>query len=312
MLTPPPDLPAADLAALLSPAWGLTPAPLDYRPVGFGSHHWATGDGRWFVTADELDRAAVPPAEAFDQLTAALSSAVDLRAAGLEFVAAPISTLDGAPVTRHGRFAVAVYPFLDGESFAWDKFSGDAHRRGTLDMLTAVHTAPAAARRHARRDDFAIPHRAVLQAPPVPPDLGPFARPAAELLAAHAGPIRRALARYDALAAEADMTRAVLTHGEPHPGNTMRTAAGWVLIDWDTALVAPPERDLWSLDPSLHAGYTEATGVTPDPAMLELYRIRWDITDAAVDAARFRRPHAGTEDDAESWEILRTVLANLA
>ena len=23
----------------------------------------------------------------------------------------------------------------------------------------------------------------------------------------------------------------------------------WLLIDWDTALVAPPERDLWDLDP---------------------------------------------------------------
>ena len=32
--------------------------------------------------------------------------------------------------------------------------------------------------------------------------------------------------------------RMVLTHGEPHPGNTMRTVDGWRLIDWDTALVA--------------------------------------------------------------------------
>ncbi|WP_432843998.1 phosphotransferase family protein [Dactylosporangium sp. CA-092794] len=42
----------------------------------------------------------------------------------------------------------------------------------------------------------------------------------------------------------ADPPGLVLTHGEPHPGNTMRTGGGWLLIDWDTALLAAPERDL--------------------------------------------------------------------
>ena len=67
-------------------------------------------------------------------------------------------------------------------------------------------------------------------------------------------------------AARAQPSGAVLTHGEPHPGNTMLTADGWVLIDWDTALAAPPERDLWSLDPgdgSVLDAYARLTGVTP-------------------------------------------------
>jgi len=61
----------------------------------------------------------------------------------------------------------------------------------------------------------------------------------------------RLLDRYDVLAnaARRRPERAVLTHGEPHPGNTMLTAGGWRLIDWDTVLIAPPERDLWDLDP---------------------------------------------------------------
>ena len=57
---------------------------------------------------------------------------------------------------------------------------------------------------------------------------------------------------YDALVAgDGRRTDAevVLTHGEPHPGNTMRTEDGWRLIDWDTARIAPPERDLWSINP---------------------------------------------------------------
>ena len=82
--------------------------------------------------------------------------------------------------------------------------------------------------------------------------MGPYAHPVARLIQGHAGahlaapgPLRRVSWR----PARAQPARTVLTHGEPHPGNTMLTASGWVLIDWDTALAAPPERDLWSLDP---------------------------------------------------------------
>jgi spectinomycin phosphotransferase/16S rRNA (guanine(1405)-N(7))-methyltransferase len=190
-----------------------------------------------------------------------------------------------------------------------------------LALVIAVHTAPAAARRRARTDDFTIPHRDELEAAldrgAEVAECGPYARPAAALVAGHAPVIRRRLARYDELAAQgcARPDRMVLTHGEPHPGNTMLTAAGWRLIDWDTVLVAPPERDLWLLDPgdgSTLAAYTAATGVSALPAMLELYRLRWDLADVAVEVSRFRRRHAGTEDDDRAWEILRSWIEKAA
>ena len=34
--------------------------------------------------------------------------------------------------------------------------------------------------------------------------------------------------------------RMVLTHGEPHPANTLKTSEGWMLVDWDTTLTAAP------------------------------------------------------------------------
>jgi spectinomycin phosphotransferase/16S rRNA (guanine(1405)-N(7))-methyltransferase len=94
----------------------------------------------------------------------------------------------------------------------------------------------------------------------------------------------------------------------------MLTNDGWLLIDWDTTAVAPPERDLWGLDPgdgSILRAYADATGVTPLPSMLELYRIRWDLADIAVGVSRFLRGHPGDLDDDKSWDILRSLIAGI-
>jgi len=94
-----------------------------------------------------------------------------------------------------------------------------------------------------------------------------------------------------------------------------RLAMTWLLIDWDTALVAPPERDLWNLDPgdgNVLDAYASATGVSPRPALLDLYRLRWDIADIAVDVSRFRRPHAGSIDDDKSWELLTSLIRRVS
>jgi spectinomycin phosphotransferase/16S rRNA (guanine(1405)-N(7))-methyltransferase len=256
-----------------------------------------------------------------------------------------VPTRAGAPVTRAGdRFAAAVYPFLTGQSFAWDEFPA-AHRRAVLDLVVRTHSAPAAVARTALADDFAVPYRAELEyacgpagGDPASRDpasgnpaggvaagaassdvtvCGPYTRPAAELIRREGPLIRRLLARYDDLAwpLRRQLSGAVLTHGEPHPGNTMLTADGWVLIDWDTALLAPPERDLWDLDPgdgTILAAYAQATGITPRPAILDLYRLRWDLTDLALDVSRFRRPHTGTPDDQQSWDLLQALVARLA
>ncbi len=180
-------------------------------------------------------------------------------------------------------FSVAVYPFVDGRSFVWGEFPSREQRLGVLGLVVGVHTAPPAAIRHARADDFAVPQRDGLEAAcdtaaddgAAAAGCGPHARPASLLVQQNAAPIRRLLARYDDFVtqARARPARAVLTHGEIHPGNTMLTTEGWRLIDWDTALVAPPERDLWNLDPgdgSILEAYADATGVIPQPSLLDL------------------------------------------
>jgi hypothetical protein len=328
MLTPPDGLPEAALAAALQRWWGMAVASAGYRPVGWGSHHWAVTDAagsRWFVTADELENKRMsehePLEAAFGRLRAALAAATDLRDGGAGFVVAPVRAGDGEPVVRvNDAFGLAVYPFIDGQSFDWGEFPSSGHRLGVLRLVAAVHTAPATASRHAPADDFAVPHLDALEAAFDPArdvaGAGPYAQRTSLLIRRNAAPIRDLLARYDGLVARARSRpdRAVLTHGEIHPGNTMLTAEGWVLIDWDTAGVAPPERDLWRLDPgdgSIFDAYARATGVTPLPDLLDLYRLRWDIADIAVDAGRFRRPHAGTPEDDKAWGFLACLVERL-
>jgi spectinomycin phosphotransferase/16S rRNA (guanine(1405)-N(7))-methyltransferase len=99
----------------------------------------------------------------------------------------------------------------------------------------------------------------------------------------------------------------VITHGEPHAGNVLIVDGALRLIDWDTALIAAPERDLWTLDPgdgSMLETYRLATGVTTSPEALTLYRLSWDLGEIAYYVAGFRQAHQDSTDAAEAWKNL--------
>jgi spectinomycin phosphotransferase/16S rRNA (guanine(1405)-N(7))-methyltransferase len=337
VLVAPGDLEETSLAATLRDGWGIGAVTLTYLAVGWGSHHWDVRDDagrRWFVTVDELENKRVSDTESLTdglgRLRASLRTAVALQRAGLDFVVAPVPSgrpagapgrerpdAGGEPALRFGgRFAVAVYPFTEGQSFGWDAWT-PALRSGVLDLVAAVHQAPRAAWREAAAEDFSVPFLGQVEAVlggRQPAQAGPYTQPVVRLLREHTAAVRRRLERYRGLvtAASRQPGQYVLTHGEPHPGNAMLTSEGWRLIDWDTVLVAPPERDLWDLDPgdgSVLDGYTTATGVTPRAGLMELYRLKWDIQDLAYDAARFLRPHSGNAEDAEAWLLLRSLVA---
>lgn len=333
MLTPPDALTWHDLVDVLHRHWGIDAEELRYAPVGWGSHHWVLtardGSAR-FLTVDELDArrdsAAEPRHKVLARLSSAFGAARALADTGTDLVVAPTPGEDGslmAPVTD--RFAAAVYPLVEGESFSWGHPMSAEHRAALLDMVVEVHAAPADVRDRAPVDDFALQHRDALEAALADggwaSTTGPYAARVARLVADHAMALRAALTTYDDLVGRAKRrtdtadNAVVLTHGEPHPGNTMRTADGWRLIDWDTARVAPPERDLWSMDPgdgSVHDAYVATTGRELSPAVLELYRRRWDLSDVAVDVARFRRPHRGDDEDAKAFDILRRQVGAVA
>ncbi|WP_061300323.1 phosphotransferase [Herbidospora cretacea] len=262
---------------MIAESWNLDVEGLDYLPVGFGSHHWKIGE-TWFVTADDKPHEAL--------------------AAALSAVPPSVGVAPAAPLVTVGRWTLQLYPYLTGESFAWGEFSSPEHRAETLRMVREVHRSPFC---QARLDTFRIHGRDAALA--FTPGRGPFGARAADLLASRAEVLETRFRRYDALVRDALnlRDRMVLTHGEPHPGNTMRTTEGWRLIDWDTALISHPERDLWLL------GETEGAL----PWLLDLYGLRWRLSDVAAEAGRFSRDHTGTEDDAFGWTILRDTVNDL-
>ena len=334
-----------DLERALADGWGLRAAAFRYVPVGAGSYHWAVrGEQgqRRFVTVDDLDAKAwlgrTRPA-VFAGLRAAMDAAVTLRReAALGFVVAPVPALDGETVRPLGaRHAVTVFPFLRGAAGRWGEALPAPGRDELAAMLAALHRADPAAIRLPRcetalprRDDLETALRELGQ----PWYGGPFAEPARQLLAGAAGQIRRHLETLDRWASGgAAPGEAVITHGEPHPGNIMRvpstgTAAtattattgtnattGMMLIDWDTAGLAPPERDLWML--ASETGdelrrYTQLTGRPVDRIALELYRLRWALDDTCYFIQDFRAPHRRTAGTEHTWRSLERTVAGLA
>jgi hypothetical protein len=328
VLTPPPGLSDGDLEGVIRQAWGVTISSFEYRPVGFGSHHWLTTDSRGnrhFLTVDELasesrigDEISVHGL----RLRPALAAATDLRACGCRFVVAPIATKDDDPFVRFDGYAVALYPFIEGDSFTFEESFGQADRDQVLELIVRLHGVPIDEIRSPATDGFVIPWLDELDQSWHCDDesgpKGPYAATASQLLIDNGAGIRRLIARYRTLVARylSDPGPAVVTHGEIHPGNVMMTSKGWMIIDWDTVMLAPPERDLWRLaqggDGSVLRAYAKATGMTPRQWLIDLYSLRWDLAEIASFAAEFRKPHEDTEDSRKALEILLAVVGRLS
>lgn len=310
--TPPEDLTESDVLGAVRRGWAAGAKTAAYLPVGFGSQHWAvTGsDGdRWFVSADDVRTPG-----ALDTLTRAFAVAAAARAHGVDGAHGPVATGTGDLVVRVGRWAVSVQPWVDG-------VVGTFHGRWTIEdasalvrLLAGLHATPAAGAPH---EDAGIPGRAELEgALAAAADGrgigdGPFTGAVGALLRRCGPGVRDALRDLDAVGPP-DPARLVVTHGEPHPGNVVRASSGLVLVDWDTARLAEPERDLWlvaartSLD--VESLYRGLTGRPLDAARMRVRALRWDVVDVADHVRTLLAATAQDEDTAWQLEALTEVL----
>jgi spectinomycin phosphotransferase len=310
------------IASAVAAGWGLRINALRYFPEGGGAYHWIAqaGDRRWFVTCDDLD---TKPWLGSDRgsvcggLLVAYGTAMELRAAGLPFVVAPMATAAGAPAERvDERHSVSVFDFTEGEPGRWGQPVEPSGRRELVTMLARLHRATPPGPGPSRRR-LELPGRQgfeeALDDLGRPWDGGPLSEPVRHELAENLDLIVGWLADLDRYAARFGdgTTHAVVTHGEPHPGNLIRTGTGLALVDWDTVAVARPERDLWMLvdgDGSLLSTYRDLTGVTLDREALAAYRLLWALSDAVSFTTRLRAEHRQNTDANRSLAALRLIL----
>ncbi|MFJ2033753.1 phosphotransferase [Streptosporangium sp. NPDC087985] len=310
-----------ELVSVLADGWGVEVRSANYLPLGAGSYHWAvvdSGGQAFFVTVDDLGVEDGSREAAFGALGRAFDTALALRRdAGLGFVVAPIPSRTGSTVWRlDPRYAVSMFPMVEGEAGHFGAHRPE-DRAEVVELLVELHQATPVIAADAPRTDLTLPGRDRLQDALNDLDRdwagGPFSESARRLLAARADHVERLLGDFDRLVEQVRGTTAawVVTHGEPHPGNLIRGAAGLRLVDWDTVQVAPPERDLWMVagdSDDVLADYTRATGRPVAPAGLALYRLWWDLADIAIFVDELRRPHRAGEDITASWTYLRGYL----
>jgi spectinomycin phosphotransferase len=310
----PVDIQDSDVAAALARQWALTVPDMSYLPVGFGGYHWLAVDqtgSRWFVTVSDLAAPWV------SDLPAAMETAAWLATeAGLEFVIAPVPTGAGQVVgSLDSRHALTLFPYVDTAPSGFEDPVIDRDRAAIIDLLARLHTAVPQGIQVPSRPLQLGTRQAIDQALAslgVPWNGGPYAEPGRDLLARYERPLRQAFARFDGLL---DQVREaggpyVITHGEPHPGNLLRTRAGLCLIDWDMTALARPERDLWWVisDDQDAARYSRRTGWTVSQDALALYRLRWGLDDIAEFLSDIRGPHQRTADTLVSWTGLQETL----
>jgi spectinomycin phosphotransferase len=324
MRTSPEDLDERDVVRALADGWGLEVAGIAHVAVGGGSYHWTADDaagGRHWVTVDDLDdkrylgetRDAV-----FGGLRRAFEAAAALRGSGLEFVLAPVPAAPGEMVRRLGaHHAIALFPFVEGGSRGFAERRPPAEVAAVVDLLVRLHRATPVVAAVAGRWGVQPAERGALDGALRCLDVewvgGPYSEPSRTRLAAGADGVRRLLGTFDRLAADvaASGRPPVVTHGEPHPANFMRSGGRLLLVDWDTVALAPPERDLALLADGggdALARYAEAAGRQVDAAALRLYRLRWIVDDLSIYVKRVRSEHRRTAQTEHAWETIARTL----
>jgi spectinomycin phosphotransferase len=290
----PPDLAGEAIVGALQTGFGIRVAGLSFLPVGNDADSWAfrveAADGPdWFLKVRSgtgaMPGAAVP---------------AYLHRRGTPGVLAPLPTRAREPYLVVDRFALALYPMLDGRHGAEVGLT-PAQWRELGATVARVHATPANPEllglvgqetfRPSRRELLPELEEALAAADPADPVAGRLAAS----WQAHRAVIDRLVDQADHLGRQlsGSPTPQVLCHADLHTWNVLIETTGRLWIaDWDEAVLAPRERDLMFVvggighglvSPSDTASFLDGYGqVTVDPTRLAYYRCAWAVQDIAA------------------------------
>lgn len=308
MLTPPSDLDLAALEALLVSAYGLAPRELSFLPLGAdlntAVYRLEDRDGQQFflkMRRGELAKASV-------ELPFVLAQQ------GLGHVIAPIPNREGALQTLLAHFHAILFPFVEGHD-AWNYSLSSEQWRDFGRSLRFLHQCelPSALWQAIPRERYDPIWRTILRHYLSDATLmgraDPAARAYAELLNERRAVLSDLLERSEQLAAWAKLQTFELRpcHADIHAGNLLIDGAEKLyLVDWDTLIAAPIERDLMFIGAGIgalwntpreseqfFAGYGEVSLV---PELIRYYRFERIVEDFAVTCQALFESDQGGED----------------
>ena len=239
-----------------------------------------------------------------------------LAARGIPHLIDPIPTVTGT-LFDDGRLAFIVFAFIDGRSGGepgmsaaqWTELGATMRAIHDLspddDVISILPTEDfVPAKIPSLRDVEERIHRGVLDDDAGRLELAGFFR-------SHRDRIEELVRRTEALSSLArDRARqTVICHADIHAWNVLvKTDGDIVIVDWDSAMLAPRERDLMFVDgvagghaadpASFFDGYGD---VELDPIVLAYYRVEWAVQDLAEFSASVFLDHdagEGTQADA--------------
>ncbi|MDQ2784044.1 MAG: aminoglycoside phosphotransferase family protein [Chloroflexota bacterium] len=293
-----PDLSDETLRACLRDHYGLHVTQIAFLPIGND-----VDTAVYRVVADDatpyfLKLRSWARSGRFDATTVAIPRF--LYDQGITPIVAPIETNARQLWARLDAFAVILFPFVTGQN----GFAAPLSERQWIALgvaLKAMHTAivPPSLRSSVPQETYAPYWRDLVRAFQAQVASTPFADPvAAELAAflrARRDEIARIVARADTLGAalRARSPAQVLCHADIHGGNVLIGTDGALsIVDWDTLIFAPKERDLMFIGGGVggvwhgaqeEAWFYQGYGRTAiDPMALAYYRYERIVEDIAA------------------------------
>jgi spectinomycin phosphotransferase len=311
-----PDILDQQLIACLQRDYGLHIAQLDFLPLGADPN---TAVYR-AVAADTRPYFLKLRRGAFDQITVEVPHLLSQQ--GMPQVIAPIATTSGELSTRLDGFAIILSPFVEGRN-GFEVELTDRQRIEIGAALKRIHTlaVPDQLRRRIPRESYGPHWRDQVRTFQARAEDGAYAEPAAAALAAL---LRAKRPIIDALVLRAEQLadqlqsrelEYVLCHADIHGGNVLIDPAGRLyIVDWDTLILAPKERDLMFIGAGIddiwpgareHALFYQGYGSTEiDMTALAYYRYERIVEDIAIYCEQLLLTDEGGEDRQEGLRQL--------
>ena len=243
-----PNIPEELIIARLQEEYQLRVLALNFLPLGADM-----GTAVYRVIADHGTAYFLKLRRGFDQITVVVP--LFLKSQGIQEIITPVQTKSKQYWTDFDEYTMIVYPFIDGQD-GFEIELTDAHRKILGKGLKRIHSAqlPPELMRVIPSETFDSKWRESLKFFQAQVEKNTYQEPTAAKLAdfmkTRRKEINDLLARTEELASElqAGPLELVLCHTDLHGGNilipTDRQQPGLFIVDWDTPLLAPKERDL--------------------------------------------------------------------